>query len=67
MTGGHQLGPGQGWMDEGSRGGLIWTAEQQTQYHRYQVRKGFNFNFTLFFIVLHSFLAMFSHSPNTGK
>ncbi len=37
FLGGHQLIPGQSWMDEGGRGGLIWTAEQQTQYHRYQV------------------------------
>jgi hypothetical protein len=37
FLGGHQLLPGQGWMDEGGRGSLIWTAEQQTQYHRYQV------------------------------
>jgi hypothetical protein len=35
--GGHQLVPGQGWMDEGGRGGLLWTTEQQSQYHRYQV------------------------------
>ncbi len=36
-AGGHQLVPGQGWMDEGGRGGLLWTTEQQSQYHRYQV------------------------------